>query len=331
MTGFSSRDVRAPVGPGPTVVLALLAVQILFGLWPVAGAAALTELSPPALIGFRLCLGAPVLALLTGLPWRPRPSWTDLRELAVLAALGISINQLLFAEGLKRAGPIHAGILVTMIPAFTLIAGATLGRESVNAKRVAGIAVAMLGAMTLIGIDRLDLSASHVFGDLLLLGNCAAFATFLTLARPTLARVGTLPATAWLFVFGAVEALPFTFWASIHTDWLGLSSGVVWSLVFVFIGPTLLTYILNAYALTRAEPSFVAVFVYVQPVVSLLGAWILLATPPEPSAIVAAIVVLAGIFIATRPSRRAPAPPIDARPPEFLAHESRTVPRAPST
>ena len=50
---------------------ALVLVQILFGLWPVAGSAVMQHMSPAALIGFRLMLGAPLLALAAGLPWQP--------------------------------------------------------------------------------------------------------------------------------------------------------------------------------------------------------------------------------------------------------------------
>ena len=139
------------------VHLALLSVQLLFGLWPVAGTAVMREMSPPALIGFRLALGAPLLVLVAGLPWRRLPSRRDLLSLAGLAALGISVNQLLFAEGLHRAGPINASITILLIPAVSLGVGTVLGLEKPSRARLTGIAIALLGAAILLGVEVLSL------------------------------------------------------------------------------------------------------------------------------------------------------------------------------
>ncbi len=134
------------------VHLALLTVQLLFGLWPVAGAAVFQHMPPPALIGFRLALGAPLLALAAGLLVRRLPPSGDLLRLAALAALGISINQLLFAEGLYRAGPINAALSILLVPAVSMIVAAALGHEKLNRRRILGVGLALLGAAILFGV-----------------------------------------------------------------------------------------------------------------------------------------------------------------------------------
>ncbi|MEM7679243.1 MAG: EamA family transporter, partial [Myxococcota bacterium] len=98
-----------------TVYAALVTVQILFGIWPIAGALALNEVSPPALIGFRTLVGGPLLFLLLSSS-RRWPSRQDLLALAALSTLGIVGNQLLYAEGLKRAGPINAVVMIVIVP-----------------------------------------------------------------------------------------------------------------------------------------------------------------------------------------------------------------------
>src|SRR5690606_9318311 len=117
--------------PMRRVHLALITVQVLFGLWPVAGSAVLGVLSPQALIGFRLFLGAPCLLLVARLSAArgPRVTRADLPTLFGLAILGITANQILFVEGLKRAGPINASVLLLIIPAVTLLVATVLGRE----------------------------------------------------------------------------------------------------------------------------------------------------------------------------------------------------------
>ncbi|MEO1334685.1 MAG: DMT family transporter, partial [Myxococcota bacterium] len=144
-------------GPVFTVYAALVAVQILFGIWPIAGALALDEVSPPALIGFRTLVGGPLLFLLLSSHQR-WPSRRDLLTLAALSMLGIVGNQLMYAEGLKRAGPINAVILVVIVPASTLLIGVLLGRERASVRRIAGIILTMWGVLVLVRAERFDLS-----------------------------------------------------------------------------------------------------------------------------------------------------------------------------
>ena len=279
------------------VHLALLSVQLLFGLWPVAGTAVMREMSPPALIGLRLALGAPLLVLVAGLPWRRLPSRRDLLSLAGLAALGISVNQLLFAEGLHRAGPINASITILLIPAVSLGVGTVLGLEKPSRARLTGIAIALLGAAILLGVERIDLGDRRFVGNLMLVTNASVYALYLVLARPVIARLGSLNTVAWVFVLGALEAAPLTVKPVLSVHWLSLPAATYGALVFVLFGATLGTYLLNAYALRRVESSVVAVYVYLQPVIATVASWALLGIVPTRRALVAAIVIIAGVAV----------------------------------
>lgn len=276
---------------------ALIAVQVLFGLWPVAGAAVLREISPTALVGFRLLLAAPAFALFAGLPWRRLPALRDLGALAVLAAFGTTINQLLFVEGLSRAGPINASLMALLIPAFTLVFATALGKERPVPRRLVGAAVAFAGAALLMRAERFDLADQKLVGDLFLTGNTASYAIYLVLARPVIARVGALRSMGWVFIFGALEALPFTAGSVVHTHWLALPGWAVGALVFILLGATILTYLLNAFALGRVDSSVVAVYIYVQPVIAALGSWVVLDAVPTARTVVAACVIAAGVAL----------------------------------
>lgn len=276
---------------------ALLIVQILFGLWPVAGTVALAHMRPPALIGFRLVVGAPILALAAGLPFRPLPARRDLALLAVAAALGISINQLLFAEGLSRSDPVSAAVAILLLTPFTLAIALAAGRERARPRRLVGVLVAAAGALVLVRVERLDLSDAKLVGNLMLVVNVLAYAAFLVLARPVFLRVGALPGMAWCFVLGALEALPLTGPAMLRVDWADLPVRVHLTLAFILLGPTLGTYLLNAWALRRAESSLVAVYTNLQPAIAALSAWAVFGMLPEARTLLAAVVILVGITL----------------------------------
>lgn len=284
---------------------ALVLVQVLFGLLPVAGAVAMQEISPPALTAFRLYLGAPILFLIVRLLGRPNPKLSDLPRLAVLAALGVAANQLLFAEGLVRAGPINSVVLICVIPVLTLAFAMTLGLEKPGRLRIIGIVVALLGVLVVVRVERFDLSDEKLVGDLFILGNAACYSVYLVLTRPMVGRVGPLVLVTWVFILGALEATPWTFTPFITTDWLHLSLEAQLALAFVLAGPTIGTYFLNAVALKEVDSSVVAIFISLQPLIGSLGAYVVFGQAVTLRVMVAALLILSGVVLATRPVRSA--------------------------
>jgi drug/metabolite transporter (DMT)-like permease len=279
---------------------ALLVVQVLFGLWPVVGVIALRVLTPPALVGVRLAVGAPILAIAAGLHKKPLPARGDLLRLAGLAALGISINQLLFVEGLAHAGHMHASVLGLLIPPFTVAIAALLGREHPSRIRLVGLAVAVLGAAILVRPDRLGLSRTTLLGDAFLVCNTAAYSAYLVLARGPVARLGALTTVAWVMVLGAIEAAPFVALPLYRVPWSTLDASVVLALAFVVVGATVFTYLLNAFALGRVPASVVAIYCALQPLVAAVAGIVLLGTPPTADTGLAAAVLVVGVILATR-------------------------------
>ena len=281
------------------VHLALIAVQILFGLWPVFGAALLFVMPPMALIFLRLTFAAPILALAAQLHRRKAPSWVDLARLAGLAALGISLNQIFFIEGLARSGPLNASICVMLIPPLTVGIGTLLGRERARPSRVLGIFVALAGAALLIEIERFDPSNAKMIGNALLFTNCTLYAAYLVLVRGTIARLGALVTVAWVMVLGALESLPVTLPKALSVSWSTLSAPQWLAVAFIVLGPTVLTYLLNAYALGRAESSLVAVYVYAQPPIAAVASFLMFGIVPTFRTLLAAIVIVVGVGLST--------------------------------
>jgi drug/metabolite transporter (DMT)-like permease len=283
------------VSPLWRVHAALFTVQLLFGLWPVAGSVLMRQISPAALIGFRLALGAPLLVLASGLLTRPLPARRDLLSLAVVAALGIGINQLLFAEGLHRSDPVNASVSILLLPSITLVIALLLGLERARPLRLVGIPVALGGGALLVHVERFDLSDRAFVGNLMLLANVSAYAAFLVLAKPLFSRVGALPGMAWCFVLGGIEALPFTLRPTLAVPWASLDARTWGWLAFVLAGPTLGTYVLNAWALRRVESTLVAVYTNVQPVIAAAASFVVFGTLPAQRTLAAALIIALGV------------------------------------
>ncbi len=253
------------------VHIGLLAVQVMFGSLPLAGQAAMQHMEPMGLATMRICGAALVLGLVAGRRLATI-RLADLPWLALFAGLGVVGNQVLFLMGLARTTQINASILITSIPVFTVCFALIVRREQVSAWRVLGVAIGLAGALVLTGVEHLDLTDATVAGNLMIVANAAAWSAHLVLARPMLQRIDPLVVSAWMFILGAMAILPFgagPVMAAVGTAPVDAWAAAGWTVAV----PTILAYLVNMWALGKMEASAVAIYVYLQPVVAGLLAW----------------------------------------------------------
>ncbi len=287
-------------------VAALFFVQLFFGAFPVFIKFAFDEgagTTPRALAVWRMAFGALVLSGCAAVFYRGRlrVARADLGRLLVCAFLGIFVNVFLALEGVKRTTVTNSGLLFTLIPVFTYALAMLFRQERYLPRRVAGIGIAMAGAIVLVlsrGAGGLSAGGDEeLLGSLLIVTNCAAYAGYLVLVRPLLARYPSLVVIAWVFVLSLV----FTPILAVGQDLAptGLSErawlGIGYSLVF----PTVVAYLLNMIALARVSASTAAVFIYLQPLIAGAGGVLVFGETLGPSVLLAASLLFVGIALVT--------------------------------
>ncbi|HVY45967.1 MAG TPA: DMT family transporter [Minicystis sp.] len=286
---------------GPAVHVVLANVQVAFASLAVEGKIAMNRygVSPAALAMTRIAGGAAVFMTLHLASGSPRlRSIRDAAELALLAVFGIVLNQALFLAGLSRTQPMSATLLVATIPVFVASIAAATGREPLTRRTAAGIAVAFSGVFVLTGF------AFPARGDLLVLLNALSYATYVVFAKGALERLGTATVVAWVFTFGAVLFAPFG-GAALLREAPAWPAPALLLVGFIVLVPTVVAYSGSAWALERAPSTLVAVYVYLQPLVTATLAWIQLGTPPEARSGVAAGLILLGVTIVATAPRQA--------------------------
>lgn len=261
----------------PTVHLALILVQVLFAGLAIAGRFVLPEFPAGLLVTVRVIGAAGVLLtwnVLRGGRWI-----TDRRDLAhvtMLGLLGIAANQSLFLFGLRHTTAINATILVTTVPVFTVLGSVLIGREPPSPMKFGGIALAALGTIYLIGPDRISLAPDVALGNLLIVLGMICYAAYFLFSKPLLARHDSITVSAYVMATALLGVLPLGATALRGTD-LGAVRPVIWLWVaFIVVGPTIFTYLLNIWALRRASSNLVAVYIYLQPVLTAAVAPLLL-------------------------------------------------------
>lgn len=286
------------------VFAALTSVQLMFAVHYVAAKVVLQSVPAPAWAAIRVMAGAALFLLVYARRGPRRLVARDHAALAGLAMLGIVVNQICFAEGLARTTPSHSALINTTIPVATLLFALLLGRERPHAAGLAGIGTALAGVLVLLRVDDLA-GAPWIRGDLLTLVNAASFSLFLVLSRDTIRRLGPTAATAGLLCWGALGVAAYGA-SSIGTlDPAVFTPRLLALAAYIVVFPTVLAYLLNSWALARVESSRVALFIYLQPVITAVLSATFLGERITPRLVGSSALVFLGVLLASRRRRAA--------------------------
>jgi drug/metabolite transporter (DMT)-like permease len=221
-------------------------------------------------------------------------SRTDHARIAGLSILGIALNQTLFLLGLRWTSPFSTSVLGATIPVFAAALAVLFGKESLSWRTVVGLALAMLGVFSLIGNGSLDR------GAILVALNSLSYAFYVVLSRDVVLRVGALRTVAWLFTYAAILFAPFGMRPMIAQLPALTTRGWMFA-AYILLVPTIVAYLVNAWALGRSNATLVTIYIYMQPLIAGVLAWAQLGIGISSRAWIAAVLVLVGLgFVASR-------------------------------
>jgi drug/metabolite transporter (DMT)-like permease len=289
----------------------MFSVSALFSLNYIISKLGMRAFNPLAFAYLRVLGGAVVLSLLVNVgrasarPGRAeaRPTSPEDRKLVVLfSLLGVVLNQTLFLTGLSFTDAHVAAILITTIPVLTLAVAMIAGRERATPMKVGGIVLAGAGALLVVGGEGAFGSMHALIGAALITGNCLAYALYLVVSKPAMARLSPRLVTARMFGYASVMMLPIAGVPLARQSWTTIPPRAWFALALVIIGPTVAAYWINAWTLRYADASTVATYVYVQPVLTAILAMMFLGERIRAIAIVAAAMIFAGVAMTSRRS-----------------------------
>ncbi|MFC4161536.1 DMT family transporter [Chitinimonas lacunae] len=150
-----------------------------------------------------LCLFILLARTPGGLTLPPPRAWPWLLGLALS---GVYAYNLLFFAGLAEIPASRAALLVALNPALTALASALLLRHPIGAVRWAGLALSLIGVLTVVSHgDWGQIAAGGVGrGEILIFGCCLSWVSYTLLSRGAMAYLSGLAAIAWAALTGAV-------------------------------------------------------------------------------------------------------------------------------
>lgn len=264
---------------------------------------AVREMPPLLVAGLRMMLAS--LFILPLYFWRGRRAsagrWrrSDILPLLGIGILGIAGNQVLFLLGIQRTSVAHAVLLFVLTPVLVLLAASALKHEQLTGRKIAGMAIALAGVLSLqvsAGADR----HATVGGDLLILAATVAFASFTVFGRPASVRLGSITVNTVAFVGCSLVLLAPTLWSARGFDFSRISLTAWASILYMAAFPSVVCYLIYYYALTYLTASRVAAFTYLEPPLAAVLAIPLLGENITYAVAMSGALVLAGVYLTER-------------------------------
>lgn len=250
-----------------------LTANIMWGLMAPIGKSALQEFSALSVTTFRMVGAAAAFWILSIFCKQEQVNHRDMLKIFFAALFALVFNQGLFIFGLSLTSPIDASIVTTTLPIITMIVAAIYLKEPVTNKKVLGIFVGAIGALTLIlGSNSTGAGASSIWGDILCLIAQFSFSIYLTVFKGLSQKYSPVTINKWMFVYASMCYIPFSYHDVAAIDWAIVSTAAIWQVLYVVLGGSFLAYICIMTAQRLLRPTVVSMYNYMQPIISSIAA-----------------------------------------------------------
>ncbi len=276
----------------------LVVLAAIFGSSFMFTKIAVAEIPPATLVSMRMGIAVVLLyvaARMAGqvLP-KPGPIW---KVIALTALFGNALPFLLISWGQEKVDAGLAAILMATMPLITLVlAHFFTGDERLNAFKIIGFCLGLLGVAVLIGFDKLATVGEDTVRQYALMGAATCYAVnailtkqLLHLPRRAVAAALSLAALIMIVPFSLFLDAPWNLNPSRDALLAGLVLGVL---------PTAIGTLMIFAIIKRQGASFLSQINFLVPVFGVLWAMIFLSEQLPPSAMTALACILVGIAIA---------------------------------
>jgi len=279
-------------------LLAVVAAVIAWGFGPLLVRS--IDASAATIVLWRVLLALPIavgVAYATG----GRLSWGLMRA-AFLTGVCFAVSIVAGFTSFQETSIANATLIPALQPALVLILATRLLGERRSRTEVAWALVAFAGVTAV--VVGADTHQASLDGDILAVANLVVFTAYFLLAKQ--ARVGDVHTWSFLAAVFCWTGVVVTPWAIASSGGLELVHGVDWLLVLaIVLGPGMIGHGFMTWAHHYVDVSVTSMLTLANPVVSIVGAWILFSESLGPPQIVGALAVLVALGVIVRHQRGA--------------------------
>ncbi|MCL1963674.1 MAG: DMT family transporter [Firmicutes bacterium] len=256
---------------------------------------------------FTLAFARYVLVCLIMLPLLARkegglrlPEKRDVPAIFLTGVTGITLYFVCEYLGVMRTTVANASLVLAAIPVFSIVWGALRGRRYRLACWM-GVLVSMLGVFLVAYFGAAQegggLNVTVLLGNLLLLGACLCWSTYIEISDRLLKRYSSLNLTVWQGVAGLLALLPLALYEACADKWRPVPLGGWAAVLFLAAICSALCFFYYAQAIHALSTVQVAIFINLNPVVAVVAGALLLGEGFAPMQMVGGVLIVGSILL----------------------------------
>lgn len=274
---------------------------IVWGISFIATKSALTEVKPVVIIFIRQLLGMLFLAIVI---IKQRKNFAiNIREHKWIFVLALitSLHLWIQVTGLQWTTASHTGWIIGITPVFIVILAAIFLKEKTTSIQILGITISFLGLLVLVSkgdFNSLDFIKNK--GDILIILSCFTWSVYSLVTKKVTLNLAPVISTFYLFLIMAIIVAPFTINKENISDVIRLSASGRGSILFLGIFCSGIAYTLWAQALNEMSTSKVGAFLYIEPLITFFGSWILIREEITFLTLLSGLIIIGGVVLVNR-------------------------------
>lgn len=173
-----------------------------------------------------------------------------------------------FSLAFNTASPIDIAIILTFQPILVVVINAIFKHEHVSLLEVAGMVIALGGALLVI-LGGGSFDSGRLVGDLFAVVCAITYAIYLVIIEGPSQRYGTISLMKWVFLFTSILALPLIFTIPAGMPIFTHGKALPWLLLgFIILFPTVYCYMVTPPAIRLVGSEVLAFYQYLVPVIT---------------------------------------------------------------
>ena len=163
-----------------------------------------------------------------------------------------------------------------MIPVFAFTISAFIGNEKFSWRKIFGIVLAACGVIYLIDPTKASFSSATTQGDILIILNSLSYGIYVAISKDLITQYGALKSIAWLFIFASLINVPIGLFSLQSVELVANQRSVWLAIAAIVIFADDSRVFLEHVGAGARQPSVVAVYVYLQPLIGTFSAVVFL-------------------------------------------------------
>ena len=219
------------------------------------------------------------------------------------ALTGVTLFNTMVYISARTTSTVNMTLFATTTPIFVVILSWLFLGEKISRFRAAGLIVAISGMLTVATRGDLDVLLNMTFreGDIWMLVAGLFWAIYSIIVKRRPLDISPYSFLGILFVLGLIPLIPAAILEqAYHPEW-EITPAIIGATLYIGLGASLAAFFLWNSAVKIIGPSTSSLFLYFMPVFSGLGAYMLLGQTIIAAQLVGFVLILAGVFLATRP------------------------------